>query len=267
MSLTGTLSYRTVESSSGCATEHSGPEPPGINVCPYRQASDSAPHSQCNAILPLPLLVLLLRLPPSTGGCMLVDPGPCYTALPQTVVDFLKILLRLHAGFRKPCGPCIVIYNDLGSQEARGTLVLCSCHEHAAAGSLSPEASCRLAPPGTTDPCMFDETPDYRWGSARFGTAAKVFSTYYCQNWRIPDRTRSNHYPLRSRRNPLALMGQHGLPQVLPDPEAQPTCSPPRKNWRFQKHGKTLSPWMLASQMRGRRFAGAGSPPPLAAKK
>ena len=52
-----------------------------------------------------------------------------------------------------------------------GTLILCNCHEHAAAGrSILPSRA------GTTDLCMFDGTPNYRWGSARFGTAAKVLS-------------------------------------------------------------------------------------------
>ncbi|CAE7947526.1 Wwox [Symbiodinium sp. KB8] len=55
-------------------------------------------------------------------------------------------------------------------------------------------------------------------------------------------------------------MGQHGLPQVLPDPEAQPTCAPPSKNWRFQQHGKRLSPYIPASP-------GGGSPPPAAKQK
>ena len=56
-----------------------------------------------------------------------------------------------------------------------GTVMLCNCQEHAAAGSLSPEAPCRLAPPATADLCMFDGCPNYRWGSAKFETRLKCF--------------------------------------------------------------------------------------------
>ena len=38
-------------------------------------------------------------------------------------------------------------------------------------------------------------------------------------------------------------------------------------HWRFRKHGKSLSPLMLASQRGGRRFAALDSPPPRRSKK
>ena len=134
---------------------------------------------------------------------------------------FPQILLRLLAGF----------HNDLCSQEARGQ----ACPQKHLALSRPPEPpiSVCLTEPPTVDEVQQDSGP-----------RRKCFPPTTAQ----------------TRGSPLALMGQHGLPQVLPDPEAQPTCAPPSKNWRFQQHGKRLSPYIPASP-------GGGSPPPAAKQK
>ena len=107
--------------------------------------------------------------------------------------------------------------------------------------------------PETTDLCMLDGTPNYLWGSARFGTAAKVLSFHLL----LPKLADPGPWSLT---HPARTGGPTWSSTSTAYRAAQPTCSPPSKDWRFQKHGKRLSHLMLASQRRGRRFAGAGSP-------
>ena len=71
---------------------------------------------------------------------------------------FAQVLLRL---LRPKRGPCIVIYNELGSRGHAGTRILCTCQGHAAAGSLSQGAPCCLTPRATTSLCLFHATPNY----------------------------------------------------------------------------------------------------------
>ena len=137
-----------------------GAHPQQKQNAPRTRSKKKPPRTRSNKT---PTTKKTLLPPRSAGGCcwipdhanMLAPDSGSFTGPEQTKdgwhleahpksVAFPQALL-------KQCSPCIVIDNDLGSQQSRDTLIECKCHEHAAAGNLSQEAPYRLVTSVTTN--------------------------------------------------------------------------------------------------------------------